>query len=285
MKSKLQFLRWLMLLMLSLSALGTWAQQSTSITQTVCPGTEPYLVTPSNGSDSFTWSISTGTAGIDWTITSPNASSTNVIWTNTTSSPITYTLSLKEDNGLCYTTVSVDVTVNPQPAIPLVGTITQPTCALATGSVILSGLPVGNWTINPGSIAGTGSSYTVSGLNSGVYNFTVTNTSNCVSLATANVTINAQPTAPVAATASTTIQPTCALATGTIVVTAPLGATLEYSIDGGAYQASTTFAGVAAGSHAILVRSTTDITCISDPTSVTVNAQPTTPTTSPIYHN
>ncbi|MBK9459737.1 MAG: hypothetical protein IPN94_09955 [Sphingobacteriales bacterium] len=55
------------------------------------------------------------------------------------------------------------------------------------------------------------------------------------------------------ATASTTIQPTCALATGTVVVTAPTGA-VEYNIDGGTYQASGTFAGVSAGPHTILVR-------------------------------
>ena len=39
-------------------------------------------------------------------------------------------------------------------------------------------------------------------------------------------------TAPAAATASTTVQPTCAVTTGTIVVTAPIGA-YEYNIDGG----------------------------------------------------
>ena len=38
-----------------------------------------------------------------------------------------------------------------------------------------------------------------------------------------------------------TTQPTCAVPTGTIVVTAPLGATLTYSIDGTNYQASPTF--------------------------------------------
>ena len=61
------------------------------------------------------------------------------------------------------------------------------------------------------------------------------------------------------------------------MVTAPSGA-YEYNIDGGAYQASVTFAGVAAGSsHIILVRSTADNTCISAPTSVPVNAQPSPP--------
>ena len=55
-----------------------------------------------------------------------------------------------------------------------------------------------------------------------------------------------------------------------------LGA-FQYNIDGGAYQASTSFAGVASGSHTILVRSTNDNTCVSPATTVVVNAQPTAP--------
>ncbi|MFN8344058.1 MAG: choice-of-anchor Q domain-containing protein [Spirosomataceae bacterium] len=71
------------------------------------------------------------------------------------------------------------------PAIPTptVGTITQPTCAVATGSVILNNLPAsGTWTLNPGNISGTGTSTTVSNLTAGTtYNFTVTNAEGCVS--------------------------------------------------------------------------------------------------------
>ena len=73
---------------------------------------------------------------------------------------------------------------------PTVGTITQPTCALATGSVVLNGLPAGNWTINPGGITGNTTSKTISGLAVGTYNFTVTNASGCTSSATSNVVIN-----------------------------------------------------------------------------------------------
>src|SRR5690606_34000361 len=80
-----------------------------------------------------------------------------------------------------------------------------------------------------------------------------------------------------APTASTTVQPTCAVATGAIVVTAPLGVGYEYSIDGGAYQSSATFTNIASGDHDIRVRSVADNTCISNPTTVTVNAEPATP--------
>ncbi|HEX2975345.1 MAG TPA: hypothetical protein VHO68_05370, partial [Bacteroidales bacterium] len=53
----------------------------------------------------------------------------------------------------CTSLASGDVVINAQPvtpSAPTVGAITQPTCATATGSVVLSGLPSGSWTINPG---------------------------------------------------------------------------------------------------------------------------------------
>lgn len=75
-----------------------------------------------------------------------------------------------------------DLTVNAIPSAPTVGTITQPTCATATGSVILSGLPSGSWelTRSPGSISstGTGTSTTISNLSPGTYTYTVIGTNN-----------------------------------------------------------------------------------------------------------
>ena len=72
----------------------------------------------------------------------------------------------------------------------------------------------------------------------GAHNVTVRSTTDitCVSAATP-LTVNAVPAVPAAPTASVTVQPTCAVPTGTIVITAPLGA-FEYSLDGGAFQAA-----------------------------------------------
>lgn len=89
----------------------------------------------------------------------------------------------------------VIVTVSPIPSAPTVGTITQPTCSLATGSVLLSGLPSGNWTINPGAITGNTGNRIITGLAAGTYNYTVTSAAGCISTTSANVVINAQPTA------------------------------------------------------------------------------------------
>jgi hypothetical protein len=84
---------------------------------------------------------------------------------------------------------------------------------------------------------------------------------------------------PPAPTVSVTVQPTCIVSTGTVVVSSPAeGTGYEYSIDGGTYQSSATFTSVSSGSHNVKVRKTADITQVSDATSVTVNAALTIPT-------
>ena len=134
----------------------------------------------------------------------------------------TVTITVTTNNPLgspCASAVATyTLTVNNIPSVPIVGTITQPTCTVATGSVILSGLPSGTWTINPGAITGTGTSTTISLLASGDYNFTVTNAAGCISAASASVTINAQPETPAAPIVGTITQPTCTVSTGTVVL-------------------------------------------------------------------
>ena len=81
-----------------------------------------------------------------------------------------------------------------------------------------------------------------------------------------SVTVNTIPNA-----AATITQPTCASATGTINVTSPAGAGLTYSI-GGAYQSSTTFSGVVAGTYNLSVQNGAGCTS-AQATSVVVNPQ------------
>jgi hypothetical protein len=110
------------------------------------------------------------------------------------------------------------LTVGTIPSAPLVGTITQPTCSNSIGSVVLSGLPSGSWTINPGNISGSGSSTAISDLVAGTYNFIVTNSSGCNSSPSNNVVINTQPVTPSAPTVGSITQPTCAVGTGSVVL-------------------------------------------------------------------
>jgi len=112
----------------------------------------------------------------------------------------TYTFTVANSDG-CTSLPSAEVVIDPQPSTPtppVPGTITQPTCEVPTGSVILNGLPAeGQWTLTrfPGTVTttGTGTSFTVDGLNPGSYNFTVTNSAGCTSAVSTVVVINPQP--------------------------------------------------------------------------------------------
>ena len=85
--------------------------------------------------------------------------------------------------------------------------------------------------------------------------------------------INCGISAPVAPTVTLT-QPTCSIATGTITITAPIGSGITYSIDGKNYQASGTFNSVAAGTYSVYAKNAGGVSAA---TSVTINAQPATP--------
>ena len=77
---------------------------------------------------------------------------------------------------------------------PTVAARIQPSCITPTGSVQLTGLPAGAWTLartgsSTGTISGSGTQTTVSGLAAGTYQFAVTSGS-CTSPPTGNVVIN-----------------------------------------------------------------------------------------------
>lgn len=104
------------------------------------------------------------------------------------------------------------------PSVPLVGTINQPSCTNATGSVVLGNLPAsGNWILTKKpegpTTTGSGTNITISGLATGTYSFTVTNASGCTSEPSANVVINAKPIIPTIAT-SPVIDATLTTASG-----------------------------------------------------------------------
>ena len=108
-----------------------------------------------------------------------------------------YTVTVKNADGCVSSATSATIEEQPlTPDAPVVGTITQPTCEAATGSVILSGLPTGNWTINPGNITGSATSTTINNLTEGTYNYTVTNELDCTSPGSADIIINEQPVTP-----------------------------------------------------------------------------------------
>jgi hypothetical protein len=102
-----------------------------------------------------------------------------------------YSIPLTGGCGTVNATGTILVTALPSAPTFTPEDVTQPNCTTSTGSVVLSGLPAGNWTINPGTILGSTTTATVTGLNPATtYNFTVTNATGCTSPASANVVIN-----------------------------------------------------------------------------------------------
>jgi len=189
--------------------------------------------------------------------------------------PGAYSVTVRDTATGCVSAVT-SVTINAisaAPAAPTASATVQPTCTVPTGTIEVTA-PTGAYEYSVDDTTYQAST-TFVGLAPGAYSVTVRDTATgCVSAVT-SVTINAIPAAPAAPTASATVQPTCMVPTGTIVVTAPTGA-YEYSVDGTTYQASTTFTGLAPGTYNVTVRDTAT-GCVSSATSVTIDAVPTAP--------
>ena len=157
------------------------------------------------------------------------------------------------------------------PNSPIIDLITWPTCSLATGSVDISGLPTGNWTLNQfgtvvEAINGVGESITISQLVPGNYTFTVTNNLGCTSGPSVNVNIPLQPITPTPPV-FVIVEPTCIIPTGSIIINDGQGNT--YSFDGGPFTAVLIYDGLAAGSvHSISAKNA--VGCISLGTFVTI---------------
>jgi gliding motility-associated-like protein len=250
--------------------------------------TQPTCISPT-GSVILSGLPSIGT----WTITrTPGGIITTGSGTTTTISGLvtgSYTFTVTNTAG-CTSTSSAGVIIDPQPSTPsalVIGTITQPTCIAVTGSVVLSALPSsGSWTIiqNPGGVAttGSGTTTTISGLASGTYTFTVTNSSGCISTASASVIINPQPAAPASPVIGTITQPTCTVSTGSVALSG-LPATGSWTIThnpGGVTTTgsgtNTTISGLASGTYTFTVTNASG--CISTSSSdVVINPQPPVP--------
>ena len=128
MKTKLQFLRWLMILMFAVSALGTWAQTSQTLTQTVCIGSQPYLVdlSPISGA-TYTWTVSGG--GL---ITGNGTRNITIDWT-TAGGPYTVSV-ITTANGCAGPSQTVAVTVVPQPIGPTLNAKTPNLASVCIGT-------------------------------------------------------------------------------------------------------------------------------------------------------
>ena len=253
-----------------------------AITQPTCSlatGSVVLSGLPSSGS----WTLTRTPGGVT---TSGTGASTNVSGLSSGA----YTFTVTNSSG-CVSPSSGDVVIKAAPSAPtapIVGAITQPTCSVATGSVVLSGLPSsGSWTLTrtPGGVttSGTGASITISGLLPGTYTFTVTNSSGCISSASANVGINAAPTVPSALVVGAITQPTCSVATGSVELSGlPSSGSWTLTKNPGGVTtsgtgASTTVSGLLPGTYTFTVTNSSG--CVSPSSgNVVTNPAPSAPT-------
>ncbi|MBO9572483.1 MAG: hypothetical protein J7497_09775, partial [Chitinophagaceae bacterium] len=158
----------------------------------VCVGvTKSYGVTKVDGS-TYSWTISPGTAGVDWILTSLGNTIT-VEWLK----PGTYTLTVIEtnSNGCAGDPVQIQITVNPKPVL----TITNPqaACAPATVDLTATGVatstPTGTltyWTDAAGTNALANPNAVTT---SGTYYIKVTTAAGCTDIQPVVVTVNPKP--------------------------------------------------------------------------------------------
>ncbi|MES2575471.1 MAG: autotransporter-associated beta strand repeat-containing protein, partial [Bacteroidota bacterium] len=190
------------------SCSGTSSQVTRTVTISAAPAITVQPSTPAatcSGSGTQTMTVTATGAGLtyDWKLAGVSVVNGGVIsgqgtvtltLTNPTSANAgSYTVVVSGTCAPAVTSTARTVTVNALPSTPTLGTITQPTCVLSTGSVILSGLP-GSGTINQtgtaaASYAITGTTMTISGLAVGSYTFSASN-GTCSSLATGSVVIS-----------------------------------------------------------------------------------------------
>ena len=234
----------------------------------------PSIVTtqPTCSVASGTISVSSSTAGLTFSMDGVNYSNTSGIFTAL--APGDYNLTARNSGGC--TSIATSVTVNSQPTNPTAPTASataQPTCTVATGTIAVSSSTTGfTFSIDGINYINTTGIFTPVAI--GTYSLTAKNADGCISTA-ASVTINAQPVTPAAPTASVSTQPTCTVATGTITISSSI-AYLAFSIDGTTYtNTNGIFTAVAIGTYSLTARNSSG--CTSTATSVTLNAQPSTP--------
>ncbi|AEA44877.1 PKD domain-containing protein [Fluviicola taffensis] len=167
-----------------------------------------------------------------------------------------YTFTVTGANG-CTTTGNFTIAAGP------------PCCSVTAvnTNILCNGSPTGTATATPVGLApytyswtgGGQISQTATGLAAGPYTVTMTDNSGCV--ATANVTVT-QPTVLSGTIAAVNVSCNAAC-NGTITVTAAGGTPgYQYSLNGGAFQASNVFTGLCNGTYAVTIRDANNCTVI-----------------------
>ena len=201
-------------LTLSSNSGNTCGTKPVTVTGNTFGGSATSVTITENGTGTVN-PVSSGTSPFAFTYTPAAADAgKTVLITVTTNNPL---------SPVCTAASAVYSLTVVNPSAPLVGIITQPTCLVSTGSVVLSGLPAqGTWTLNrsPDGVSSTGSgtSTAIPYLSGGIYTFTVTNSEGCTSSSSGNIVIASQPAIPGAPVVGPITAPACSVPTGSVIL-------------------------------------------------------------------
>lgn len=192
--------------------------------------------------------------------------------------PNTYTLYVRNIADATCAMQSISVTtinaVPLVPNIPMAINVVQPNCTTPSGTITIETQTGVEYSLNGTTYQ---SSNIFSGLGPNDYTLYVRNIGDatCMVSSASTTKINLLPLVPIVTTTSI-VQPTCAIQSGTIVVTLQNG--MEYSLDGVTYQASNVFSGLVPNVYLLYVRNTADFSCLAISTStIKINPIPTPP--------
>lgn len=191
--------------------------------------------------------VSPAGVGYSYSIDGVNYTNTSGVFTNVGGS---FFVTAQSPEG-CISNPTLVALTGTGPAIAPTVNVQQPTCAVNSGAITIT------------SPLGSGYSYSIDGINfqsaplftnltPGSYQVTYRVNGVCYS-ANRTVFITNPPPVP-AAPVMSVVQPSCTVATGSLTITSPIGAGLNYSINGTTYQTSPVFNNLAAGSYNVIVR-------------------------------
>jgi large repetitive protein len=227
---------------------------STTVTIANTPGPTALAVATVNstcGSANGTLTIGTVTGGTAAYTYSINASAYTGTTNYTGLAAGTYTVTVKDVNG-CTFTVNPVVTNTPGPTAQATST-TNSTCGLSNGTVTIGATTGGTspytFAFNGGAF---GSAVNFTGLAAGTYTVTVKDANGCTFTVNPIVSNTPGPTAQ----ATTTVNATCGNANGAVNIGSTTGGTpaYTYSFDGGGFTSTTSYTGLAAGTHTVTVK-------------------------------
>lgn len=200
--------------------------------------------------------------------------------------PGTYRIMAKSNSTTCVSAESSIAVGNstPTPAAPTTNNANPTSCQTPDGSITITNPASGvTYSIDGGATFQVSNVF--SNLPGGTYSVvTKNNTTGCVSLTR---TVNLVNPAVVTPTAAGNNNLSCnGSGSGSITVSAPVGASFEYSNNNGAFQSSPVFTGLVGGTYSIIARNTTTgcislprvVTLVNSPQTISVSVTATSPT-------